>query len=71
MDGRSFVVAHSMTESKVDDASVVPDLLSQVSDTIERFTADGAYDKIAVYEALREGSEGHCSTDEQCAGVKN
>ncbi len=43
-----------MTESRVDDASVVPDLLSQVSGVIERFTTDGAYDKTAVYEALIE-----------------
>ena len=43
-----------MTESRVDDASVIPDILSQVSGAIERFTADGAYDKTAVYEALIE-----------------
>ncbi len=52
VDGRGFIVAHCLTESRVDDASVVPDLLSQVSGVIERFTADGAYDKTAVYEAL-------------------
>ncbi len=54
VDGRGFIVAHCLTESRVDDASVVPDLLSQVSGVIERFTADGAYDKTAVYEALSE-----------------
>ncbi len=54
VDGRGFIVAHGMTESRVDDASVVPNLLSQVSGAIERFTADGAYDKTAVYEALIE-----------------
>ncbi len=43
-----------MTESRVDDASVILDLLSQVSGAIERFTADGAYDKTAVYESLIE-----------------
>ena len=54
VDGRGFIVAHSVTESRVDDASVVPDLLSQISGAIDRFTADGAYDKTAVYEALIE-----------------
>ena len=54
VDGRGFIVAHGMTESRVDDASVIADLLSQVSGSIERFTADGAYDKTAVYEALTE-----------------
>ncbi len=38
----------------VDDGSVVPDLLRQVSGPIERFTADGAYDKTAVCDLLSE-----------------
>ncbi len=54
IDERGFIVAHCLTESRVDDASVVPDLLSQVGGAIDRFTADGAYDKTAVYEALVE-----------------
>ncbi len=53
-DGRGFIGAHGMTESRVDDASVVPDLLSQVSGAIERFTADRAYDKTPVYDLLSE-----------------
>jgi len=36
------------------DASVVPDLLNQVSGVIKHFTADGAYDKTAVYKTLTE-----------------
>jgi IS5 family transposase len=51
VDGHGFIVAHSVTESQVDDASVVPDLLSQVGE-IDGFTADGAYDKTAVYDLL-------------------
>ena len=43
-----FIVAHSLTESSVDDASVVPDLLNQVSGEVERFTAGGAYDTTRV-----------------------
>ena len=54
VDERGVIVAHGMTESRVDDASVVPDLLSQVSGVIKHFTADGAYDKTTVYEALTE-----------------
>ena len=34
VDGRGFIVAHCLTESRVDDASVIPELLSQVSDEI-------------------------------------
>jgi hypothetical protein len=54
VDERGFIVAPCVTESQVDDASVVPDPLRQVSGTIEHFTADGAYDKSGVYEALIE-----------------
>ncbi len=49
-----FIVAHSLTESRVDDASVVTELLSQWRDSIDRFTADGAYYKTAVYDLLSE-----------------
>ncbi len=54
VDGRGFIVAHCLTESRVDDASVVSELLSQASGSIDRFTADGAYDKTAVYDLLTE-----------------
>ena len=56
VDGRGFIVAHCLTESREDDAGVVPDLLKQVSGAIERFTADGAYDKTEVYDALIDRS---------------
>lgn len=52
VDESGVIVAHRLTESRVDDASVVSELLSQVGDEIGRFTADGAYDKTTVYEAL-------------------
>ncbi len=42
VDERGFVVAQCLTESGVDDASVVPQLLSQISGPVKRFTADGA-----------------------------
>ena len=34
VNGKGFIVAHSMTESKEDDASVAAELLDQVSDRI-------------------------------------
>ena len=52
VDGRGFIVAHRLTGSRVDDAGVVGELLSQFSDQVERFTADGAYDKTAVYDLV-------------------
>ena len=39
VDGRGFIVAHRLTESRADDASVVGELLSQFSNQVERFTA--------------------------------
>ena len=58
VDEHGFIVAHRLTESRVDDASVVPDLLSQLRRPIERFTADGAYDTTAVYDLLtKRGAE--------------
>ena len=54
VDEHGFIIAHCLTESRVDDASFVLELLSQVSGEIERFIADGAYDKTAVYESLVE-----------------
>ncbi len=52
VNGEGFIVTHGMTENRVDDASVVPKLLEQVEEKIDRFTADGAYDKTAIYELL-------------------
>ena len=52
VDESGFIVTHCLTENRVDDATVVGELLSQVSDEVERFTADGAYDKTAIYDLL-------------------
>lgn len=58
VDEQGFIVAHRLTESTVDDASVVPELVKQVRDPIRRFTADGAYDTTAVYDMVtRRGAE--------------
>lgn len=52
MNAEGFVIATKLTESNVDDASVVPELLEQVGSPIERFTGDGAYDRRSVYEKI-------------------
>jgi hypothetical protein len=41
-----------VSDSGIDDASAVDDLLDQIEVDIEGFTGDGAYDKWSVYEAL-------------------
>ncbi len=52
VDGHGFVVASTLTTSTVDDPSVVPELLAQVPERIDRFTGDGAYDTKKVYAAF-------------------
>ena len=52
VDGKRFIVAHRLTDSSTEDASVVPALLDRVDGSIERFTADGAYDTWRVRETL-------------------
>ena len=59
VDAEGFVVATKLTESSVDDASVVPELLEQVGAPIERFTGDRAYDRRSVYEEIgKTGTSG-------------
>jgi len=50
VDEYGFIVAHHLTGSRADDAGVVGELPSQFSDHVERFTAEGAYDKTAVHD---------------------
>ena len=52
VDENGVIVAEQLTDSSVDDSSVVEGLLGQVDQDIERFTADGAYDTWAIREAL-------------------
>ncbi len=52
VDGDGFIVASNLTESSVDDSSVGVTLLKESHVRIARFTADGAYDTRAIYEAL-------------------
>ncbi len=55
VDDDGFVVASQLTESRRDDASVVPDLLEQIDAKVRRFTGDGAYDRRLVYDQVASG----------------
>ncbi len=52
VDGQGFIVASELTDSGVDDASVGAAMIEGIETAIARFTADGAYDTKAIYEAL-------------------
>ncbi|MFT7624140.1 MAG: hypothetical protein ACI9WU_003327, partial [Myxococcota bacterium] len=58
VDGEGFIVASELTDSFVDDASVGVVMTGRIESAIERFTADGAYDTRAIYEALQEAAAG-------------
>ena len=58
VDQDGFIVAAALTDAATTDASVVPDLLSQLDASIESFTADGAYDGRPVYEAVLAAGPG-------------
>jgi hypothetical protein len=46
------IVAFDLTDKDVDDASHVEPLLEQLNDAPASFTADGAYDRVAVLDAM-------------------
>jgi IS5 family transposase len=52
------IVATDLTASATSDASRVPALLRQVESRLASVSADGAYDKQPVYEAIEEHSPG-------------
>ena len=52
VDSDGFIVASELTDSGVDDSSVGVSMIKQTEAAIERFTADGAYDTRAIYDAL-------------------
>ena len=54
VDEDGFIVAAQLTDKAVADATALPELLEQVVEPIERVTADGAYDRKAVYQALHD-----------------
>ncbi len=51
VDEEGRIVAADLTDNDVADASAFPNLLSKTEGKINRFTADGAYDRREVYDA--------------------
>ncbi len=51
VDGSGAIVAQVLTDGSADDAKTALKLIDAVKGNISRFTADGAYDTIAIYEA--------------------
>ncbi|MFT7622190.1 MAG: hypothetical protein ACI9WU_001358, partial [Myxococcota bacterium] len=52
VDSEGFIVTSELTGSGVDDASVGVAMIERNDASIQRFTADGAYDTRAIYVAL-------------------
>ena len=52
VDVNGVIIAEQLTDSAVDDSTVVDDFFDQVDQDIERFTADGAYDTWSIRDAL-------------------
>ena len=50
VDRSGVILAHTLTEATVDDATTALDLITAVEGTLARVTADAAYDTVAVYE---------------------
>ncbi len=51
VDRSGVIVAEALTHRSADDAKTALDLIGEVEDAIASFTADAAYDTIAIYEA--------------------
>ena len=51
VDRSGVIVAEALTHRRADDAKTALDLIDEVEDAIASFTADAAYDTIAIYEA--------------------
>ncbi|MGR9424191.1 IS5 family transposase [Rhizobium leguminosarum] len=52
------IIAHSLTNQEVGDASQLEPLLDQIDEEIDQFTADGAYDGTPTYDAVLLHSPG-------------
>ncbi len=58
VDGSGAIVAEALTDANVDDAKTGLDLINAVEDDLASFTADPAYDTVAICEgaAARDAS---------------
>ena len=54
VNSKGEIIAQVLTEGEVDDATTLPDLMEQIESPLQRFTADGGYDRRSVYEAMDE-----------------
>ena len=54
VDQEGVIVAVELTDKNVADATALPHLLEQIDATIDGVTADGAYDRYAVYQAIHD-----------------
>jgi IS5 family transposase len=52
VDGSGLIVAEALTPGSVDDAKTALDLVDGLRNDIASFTADAAYDTIAIYDAV-------------------
>jgi hypothetical protein len=52
VDGKGFIVTSRLTDSGGDDALVGVGMIEELETPIARFTADGAYDRKTIYEAV-------------------
>ena len=53
------IVAETLTENSVDDASQVALLLEQIDDEVETLGGDGSYDKHKVFKAAADAPQAH------------
>ena len=53
VDGSGAIVARVLTDGSADDAQTGLALIDAVDRAVSRFTADGAYDTVAIYAAAR------------------
>ena len=57
VDGAGVIVAHTLTEATVDDATTGVGLIEALHADLARVTADAAYDTIAFYAAATAGTQ--------------
>ena len=72
-----MILAHTLTEATVDDATTARDLINAVAGTLVSVTADAAYDTVAVYETaaargatvvVPPGQDGECVSPRATVG---